>query len=249
MSSYDQNEFHFSIGHERITWGVRLLILACVAVFAGQLVLYIFFDPIVITDPVAFSPDRFMHGWVWMPFTYMFLHSGLAHLFFNMLMLYFFGPDVERFLGTRQFACFYLACGALGVLAKYFPIVFLDAPSDTAVLGASGACSGVLVAFAMIHPDRKVFLFPMPFPINVRAIVLILIVFNLLSALGAHSSMSVATHFGGMLVGFLFMKLWPRMSQWRFRWRISRKGPSKKDLDKMGEDIDNIFRFDDGDRR
>lgn len=257
MSFYGRQEFHLRFGHDTITWAVQWLILVNVAVFAVQLLLVVPFgfgglpgSP--ITDWIEFRANAFLSGYLYTPLTYMFLHSGLAHLFFNMLMLYFFGPDVERALGTRQFLRFYLLCGALGVLANFVTIgyvrMFTDRPADIAVVGASGATLGVLVAFAIVAPERRVFLLPFPFPISSAALVVVIIFLNLITAAQGGTRTSVATHFGGMAVGFLYMKFFPKLTEWRSRWR-RRKGPSSKDLEKLGEEIDNIFKFQDKDRR
>lgn len=251
----------------RITWMVQRLILANAIVFAIQLVA----DPIealllpqywsgyppsgLLTTWLGFQPDLFLGGFIWKPFTYQFLHAGLLHLFLNMLWLFFFGADVERALGSRQFLRFYILCGALGVMATMLPYLLRgDAPS---VSGASGAVMGVMVAFAMIEPDRQFFLFPLPVPITARALVLIVVVMNIITALG-ESSVSVATHFGGMATGYGYMKLLPVFRGWqRERRRQMRERDEARreragggeEYDEVGKMVDNIFKFKDYDDR
>jgi membrane associated rhomboid family serine protease len=168
------------------------------------------------------------------------------HLFMNMLWLFFFGPDVERVLGTRSFFRFYLICGAGGVMATMLPYFLQGEPTN--VVGASGAVMGVMVAFAVAEPDREFFLFPFPWPVNARALVMIVVVMNIISSLGG-TSVSVWTHFGGMAVGYLYMKILPvfiGMKRERRRKDVkSKKSPN----DKVGEAVDNIFKFDDRKRR
>jgi len=72
----------------------------------------------------------------------MYLHNGLLHLFMNMLWLFFFGPEVEHTLGTRQFVRFYILCGMLGVLFTFIPMRLFD--ENVSVAGASGARHGRL---------------------------------------------------------------------------------------------------------
>lgn len=248
-------EDQFRIGHDRITWSVQLLILLSVVVFAAQLLIDIplgnrFLQDVpggLATDWLAFSPVKLFKGLVWLPLTYMFLHAGLSHLFFNMLMLYFFGPDVERVLGTRQFLTFYVLCGVLGVLANFVPIFVFGAHPNISVVGASGATLGVLIAFAVIAPERRIFLFPIPIPLNARALVLIVVVMNLVSALSPGSRTSVATHFGGMVAGYLYMKFRPSLMAFRLKRRS--RTPGKGDLDKLGKEIDNILKFQDRNHR
>lgn len=236
----------------RITQAVQRIILLSSLTFAAQLALDIPFGMLGPANALfapggfparvlAFQPDALLMGGVWKPFTYMFLHAGLLHLFLNMLWLFFFGPDVERVLGTRQFYRFYIICGALGVMATYVTGVFGRA--NASVVGASGAVMGVLVAFAMISPDRQFFLFPLPVPINARAMVLIILAMNVLSALQGGDT-SWETHLGGMLVAFLYMKFLPAFLVWRRKqWRRP-PGKGASEEDDIGEAVNNIFRFD-----
>ncbi len=202
----------------RITWGVQRLILLNVLVFSVQLIVKPFEVWLgmcsLLVDLFGFQPGCFFSGFIWTPFTYQFLHGGLMHLFMNMLWLFVFGPDVERLLGTRQFIFFYSACGVLGVLATVIP--WLLGGHYSVVIGASGAAMGVLVAFAMIDPQRQFFMFPLPVPITAVWLVILVILFNLVTLNAGGSNVSVATHFGGMLAGGLLMKAIPRYRQWRF---------------------------------
>lgn len=252
-------DYTMGFGGGGVTYYVQLLIFANTAVFVVQLLLEIPFGYALmppggrtVLEALAYSNDRLLRGWIWLPFTYMFLHGGLYHLFLNMLQLYFFGPDVERALGTRQFLRFYLFCGVAGALAN-----LAVWGSSVPVLGASGAVLGVLVAFAVIDPDREIFLLPLPFPITARGIVIVLVVINLLNALGGGSGIAVATHFGGMIAGFGYMKLRPVLLQhtWQRRGRNVRKSKTKSakpedaDESKLAQAIDNIFKFQGKDRR
>jgi len=260
MSNYYYTEQHVYDGYDyRITRAVQRLILLNSAVFAVQLLLDVplgggagFAPPGgLIAEALSFQPVSFLVGMVWQPLTYMFLHANLMHLFFNMLWLYFFGPDVERALGTRQFTFFYFLCGALGVMATFVPLAFqVFVPflraQNVSVVGASGAVMGVLIAFAMVNPKRQFFMFPIPAPINAQMLVAIVIVINLLNA-GPGSPTSVATHFGGMAVGYAYMKFIPYFrDRQRAYWQKRRGGAGHKSSkkDTVGEQVDNIFRFD-----
>ena len=251
MNSYQEPQFRFSFG-QRITYSVQLLILLNAAVFVAQLLIDIPFGTLSVHDVpggeslewLAFSPARFLRGLIWLPVTYMFLHSGLMHLFMNMLMLFFLGPDVERVLGTRQFLFFYFLAGIVGVMANFIPIVFFANAPMISVIGASGAVMGVTIAFAMINPERQIYLFPIPIPLTARGMVFFLIAMNLLSAVG-NSPLSVATHFGGMAVGYVYMKYRPVL----FAWQLRRRRPTKKNADEMRDAVDNIFKLHDRDRK
>jgi membrane associated rhomboid family serine protease len=255
MSSYSiHQEWRFAPS-DRVTWAVQRLILLNSAVFAVQLVLDVPFGEAVrnshllvrpgglITNTLAFEPTSLVSMALWKPFTYMFLHGSLMHLFFNMLWLFFFGPEVERALGTRQFIRFYVICGTLSVLASFFSLVF--GGQDPSITGASGAVMAVMVAFAMLNPDRQVFLFPLPIPINMRWMVIMILGFNLLSAFQGGGNVSVATHLGGMGAGYLYMTIVPKIR--RRLWRQNQ--PQHSPMDRLGKAVDNIFDFSEKHRR
>lgn len=266
--TYGSSSFHqFEEGVTpvfRMTHAVQRLILINAAVFATQLVLsipfggnglFVFSAPPggFIIEWLAFRPNQLLMGYVWQPFSYMFLHAGLSHLFMNMIGLFFFGPDVERVLSTRQFYRFFILCGALGVGAEFLlwglriglagegPVV---APS---VIGASGATMGVLVAFATLYPNREMYLFPIPIRLTARAVVIIFVVLNLMSAM-SQNNISWATHFGGMAIGYLYIKFIPQIRDWLDKRKRGVEPPRDK-MDKLGEAIDNIFKFDEEKKR
>ncbi|HQK75425.1 MAG TPA: rhomboid family intramembrane serine protease [Candidatus Hydrogenedentes bacterium] len=259
MTRYSQQyEYRMAPHSGRITLGVQRLLLLSAAVFAVQLVVHMF-EPLVtrtvapLGEPgleilrwFAFDPLRFpWSGFIWQPLTYMFLHAGLLHLFTNLLWLFAFGPDVERALGTRQFVRFYLIVGALAVLATLIT-ARLPLWGGAPVVGASGATMGVLVAFAVVNPDRELILFPIPFRLTAWALVLVVVALNVMSAL-ANDGTSVETHFGGLAAGYAYMKLVP---WWRSLRRRRRKEKVSGDpMDAIGEAVDNIFSYEKEKRR
>lgn len=257
---YERQYNAYTESESRITWAVQRLILFNAVVFAVQLLLDVPFGlPVrmgggvvppggAITEFFAFQPSAFYFGAVWKAFTYSFLHNGLMHLFLNMLWLYFFGPEVERALGSRQFIFFYAVCGTLGVLGTFMPILLGGA--DVSITGASGAAMGVMMAFVVLAPERQFFFFPLPIPINARTLVMMIIAMNIISAL-QDGGTSVATHFGGMAVGYAYMQVAPRFIAWRRAQWISRgrRSRSNNPSDRIGEAVDNIFRFDDKRRK
>ncbi len=151
------------------------------------------------------NPQRILaQPWmVFTAFTYMFLHAGLGHLFFNMLGLFFFGPRLESRLGTKGFLLLYFLSGLGGaafsfLFARQYPVV-----------GASAAVYGVLLGFAMYWPRERIYLW---FVIPVEAwLIAALLVFGSLYAGMNPSAGSRTAHFahlGGLVVGFLFLKWW-----------------------------------------
>jgi membrane associated rhomboid family serine protease len=130
----------------------------------------------------------------------MFLHGSITHILFNMLGLYFFGPRVEERLGTRKFITLYLISGIAGaVLSLFFA-------RNAAVIGASGAVFGVMLAFARFWPDVQI-LFMFFIPVQARIAVIIMTVMALWSGLsGSRSGVADFAHLGGFGGGFLYLK-------------------------------------------
>ncbi len=84
--------------------------------------------------------------------TSMFLHGGWMHLLGNMLFLWIFGNNIEDSMGHARFVVFYLLCGAIAVFAHALP----NPASQVPMVGASGAISGVLGAYLLLHPHARV---------------------------------------------------------------------------------------------
>jgi membrane associated rhomboid family serine protease len=165
--------------------------------------------------------------------SHMFMHGGIAHLFFNMLALVMLGPYVEHYLGGRRFLTLYLVSGfgamGLHVLVWYFDLSSLapelyaqlmqvPASEFTAspyfqkvypVVGASGAVYGVLAAFAFLFPNTRLMLLFPPIPIKAKYLVAGLIAFDLFSGIsGTRTGIAHFAHVGGALFGFLTLLLW-----------------------------------------
>ncbi len=144
---------------------------------------------------------------IWQLFSYMFVHGNTAHLFFNMLGLYFFGVQVEKELGSWEFLVFYLVCGTLAGIGSLF-IYWLFGMHFVFLLGASGALFSVLLAFATIHPRARIFVFGI-LPITASTLVVVYTVMELLFQLNAGRSSNVAhlTHLSGFFFAFLYFVL------------------------------------------
>ncbi len=144
---------------------------------------------------------------IWQFFTYMFLHGGVMHIFFNMLFLWMFGCEVERTLGSKEFLKLYFICGVgAGILHLIFSF-------NSTVMGASGAIYGVMVAFAVLFPERVITLllfFFLPVQLKAKYLVMIFVGISLLS-LGSNDGVAHFAHLGGAAIGFLYLKL-----DWRF---------------------------------
>ncbi|MCZ6856725.1 MAG: rhomboid family intramembrane serine protease [Gemmatimonadetes bacterium] len=180
-------------------WVLRLLVanalvyLLTITVFTGRW----FFEWF------AFSPSLIVQQ-PWTAVTYVFLHGSFFHLAFNMLWLFFFGRDVEDWMGGTAFARYYLLCGLGGAAASF---AFLPIAPVNMVVGASGAVFGVALAFAVRWPDAKMFIFPLPVPIKVKWLVVGFVSLDLLAGLGrASDGIAHFAHLGGFLAGLGYLR-------------------------------------------
>src|SRR5204863_4412597 len=181
----------------RMTLAVQWLLAMNIGVYFLQLTL---FGSDAVYAVLALDPARFPTAW-WTLGTYMFVHAWLAHLAFNMLTLWMFGPRLEQEWGTRSFVQFYLWCGLGGAIAH------LVLAPHSAVIGASGAISGVLVAYALRWPDEEVYLFGV-IPMKSRWLVAAMLAMNIIFALSPSSRIDWTAHVGGMAFGWIFLKLY-----------------------------------------
>ena len=173
---------------------VRRLLIANIAVFFVQ------YTMPAVTDALVFVP-RYALFRPWTIVTYMFLHAGLSHIFFNMLGLYFFGPRVEGRIGSRRFVQLYFIGGVSGALLS---IVF--APS-AAIVGASAAVFGVMLAFAMFWPRDQILIWGI-IPVEVRWLVIITTALAIWSGLnGSRGGVADFAHLGGYLGAWIFLTL------------------------------------------
>ena len=167
----------------------------------------------------AISVEGMLSGMLWQPFTYMWLHGGLMHVFFNMFALWMFGPQLEMAWGSRRFLRFYLICG---VGAGFVILVWnsITVAPEVLTLGASGAIFGVLTGFSLLWPDRTVFIYP--FPVPIRAIWFIPLLFMLQIAMGGGYNVSHAGHLGGVLVAGVMLRReltgYLNLRSLRYRW-------------------------------
>ena len=154
-------------------------------------------------------------------FTSMFMHGGIAHIAGNMLFLWIFGDNIEDRLGHVRYLIFYLLCGVIASLAHVFvTAAFAGEQGDLLVpsLGASGAISGVLGGYILLHPGRRVTVILFRFLTDVPAWVAIGIwfAFQLISGIGMfgggsqRGGVAYGAHIGGFLAGLVLIKFFDR---------------------------------------
>lgn len=146
---------------------------------------------------------------VWRFFTFQFFHADLSHLFSNMLGLFFFGPLVESYWGSRRFLAFYLLCGIAGA-ALYMLLllagVLIGSPY-VPLVGASAGIFGVLVAAAFIAPNITVMLLFPPIPMQLKYLAMIMLGIAVYTTFtNGQNAGGEAAHLGGAILGFVFMQ-------------------------------------------
>jgi len=204
-----------------LTPAVKGLIIANCSVYALQLIT-LRFGGGGIESLFALTPTLMWEKkWLWQIVTYMFLHApGWAfHLVLNMLMLWMFGPEVERAWGSSRFLKYYFVCGLGAALATCLTFY------KSTTYGASGAVLGVLLAFAMLNPDRIIY-FWLIFPMRATSFVLLFAAIELVQLMSLPDGVAHTAHLGGMLSGWLYLKrAWKVpdfVSELRWRWRRRR---------------------------
>lgn len=190
-------------GFQLMPPAIKTIILVNVAVFLLQL------------TPFGDAISAFCSLWpvgsgnfrIWQPVTYMFLHGGTTHLFFNMFALWMFGAEIETQWGTRQFNIYYFVCGIGAAIVNL--LATMGNPYPT--VGASGAIYGVLLAFGMMFPNRYIFLYFL-FPVKAKYFIAGYALIEFVSgfgsrSMGSGSNIAHFAHLGGMLIGFLYISI------------------------------------------
>ena len=185
-----------------VTRTIKVLVFVNVGVFILQMLARLL-DTNVIDIYFGLVPALITHEFmVWQLVTYMFLHGGVFHIFFNMLTLYMFGNDLERYWGTRRFLNYYFITGIGAGVCSW--IVSVNSMSVT--IGASGALYGLLLAYGLLYPNRIVYL-NFLLPVKVKWLVMIMGAIAFFSSIsGDEPGVANIAHLGGMLVGYLFLK-------------------------------------------
>jgi membrane associated rhomboid family serine protease len=202
--SYSPYASSFSFGPGPVSTALKALIGANVVMFVLTTLVQSLIPRLGLVP--AFVLHQF---WIWQLVTYMFLHGGIFHILFNMLALWMFGAELERIWGTRYFLKFYfvtgVGAGLLTVLFSLLPFDFAQHLQRSIVIGASGAIYGLLLAYALYFPDRPIYMYFL-FPIPAKVFVAIMGGIAFLSSLSDAGGVANATHLGGLLVAYLFLK-------------------------------------------
>jgi membrane associated rhomboid family serine protease len=175
----------------------------------------------------------------WRLVSYQFLHGNLLHIVLNMLALFFFGPTLERHWGSRRFTFFYLGCGIVAGLSFLLLMAF-GVVGPNPLLGASGAILGVLVACAILFPQTIVFLFIIPMPIRVLAVVMALMYVVNIIAKGPNAG-GDAAHLGGMAAGAAYILLLPKLERFKLKLHAQSWEKRMDESRKLRFEVDRIL--------
>jgi membrane associated rhomboid family serine protease len=163
-------------------------------------------------DPFALYPLQPIDGHVyfrfWQLVTYSFLHGSFQHLFFNMFALWMFGKEIERYMGPLRFLACYFASVVTAALSQLFvPMLFGAPPAPT--IGASGGVFGLLLAYAVMFPRRKLILLILPIPLPAWLFAILYAGLELvLGVTGAQTGVAHFAHLGGMVGSALVLLQW-----------------------------------------
>jgi membrane associated rhomboid family serine protease len=181
---------------------------------------------------------------IWRVITYQFLHANVMHLVFNLLVLYFMGPFVERTWGSKAFIKFYLICGAAGGIV-YTLLALLNILPVGGMVGASGAIYGIMAALAVMYPQMKILLWGI-IPMTMVRLVILLVVVSLITIAFGSNVGGEAAHLSGLGMGFLYVKYQPwivrrRMEKSKGAWahKINQERAFRQEVDRI---LDKVHR-------
>lgn len=183
-----------------------------------------------------YPPDAIGNFWIWQLVSYMFLHSisDPWHLIFNMLVLWMFGSEVEKAMGTKKFLLLYFTAGVFaGVCCCLFT-------PNNPIVGASGAIFAIEVAFAMFFPNSMVFFYF--FPIKAKYLVMLFAAFTIINCILPKSGhVAHFAHLGGLLYGFLFIKYSSGITVMFKNWAERKKLNASREHENLQEKVDLIL--------
>ena len=145
----------------------------------------------------------------WQCISYLFLHGGLLHLFFNMLGLWFLGRDLEHLWGKHNFLKYYFVVGiGSGIITVLYNNFYVSPENIRPIVGASGAIYGLLLSYGILFPNRILYIYGI-FPVKVKNAVLFLGGIAFFYSITLHSDgISHITHLAGIIIGFIYLQYW-----------------------------------------
>ena len=216
-----------------VTRTVKLLIIANVAVYLLQVVEQIIGSNVLVTY-FGLIPRRVTQElMVWQFVTYMFLHGGVFHIFFNMLTLFMFGNELDRYWGARRFLRYYFLTGIGAGVCSW--LVAMNA--FAVIIGASGAIYGLLLAYGLLYPNRIVYL-NLLIPVKVKWLVIFMGAVSFISSVtGGEPGVAHVAHLAGMLVGLVYLKGGVWLGQYQHHQQQRKREELKKQFEVYYGDV------------
>jgi rhomboid family protein len=188
------------VSFERLPKVTKTLIMISVAGYLISLPMSIRFIYYFGLVPVLVTHKLFL----WQLVTYMFLHGGLMHLALNMFMLWMFGSIIETAWGSKEFLKYFFITGIGAALLH----TAITPNSVIPAIGASGAIFGILMAFGLMFPDARLYLYFL-FPITGRQLTILLILMEFFASFKHNSHIANIAHLGGLLTGYVYIRWYP----------------------------------------
>ena len=244
---------------------VRTLIFINVGVFIAQSLLMLIDHDLADASVyyLALTPYILVHKYyVWQLVTYAFLHAGVSHIFFNMLVLWMFGSTMEGYWGSRHFTFFFFACAIGGALLNVgMGMMHYFGAGRFPTVGESGAGMGIMVAYALTFGNNMIYVLPLPFPIKAKYLVAVFFAMDVLGAIrGEGGGVAYFVHIGGAVTAYFLVRYGSRrrsgydysmseryyqsrniLSNWFTRWK--RRQAAKK-FEVYMREIDREKHFD-----
>jgi membrane associated rhomboid family serine protease len=215
----------------RFPAGLKWLLIVNIAIFALPILFQRVFAPVL--DNFGLVPAEVVQAFaLWQLVTYMFIHVGFSHILWNMLALWLFGAELERLWGTPRFLRFYFACGIFAGLTV-IAAAYVFGGVNIKTVGSSGAIYGILVAYAVMFPERTIllgFLIPIKSKYFVAIIGGIVFLQSYMATVGGQGSgVAVLAHLGGLVAGFLMLRgrrlrgqIWQPVTSSYKQWKLQR---------------------------
>ncbi len=192
----------------------RQLVVVNVAIFFLLLLLQYGAPGIAQSVITYFSltPALLLHGWVWQLVTYSFLNTGVLHVAFNMLTLWFIGSFLENSKGCRWLLDLYFLCtiggGLVGSALSFTHLLHADPRYGT--MSSDAAIFGLLAAFAALFGDLEMYMFPLPVAVKAKYLVIVYMLIEVAFLLSGGPPLAYFTILSGAAIGYLFARQAPR---------------------------------------
>ena len=220
---YTSQGYRNSLKQSTNNSGVVLLLIINIAIFIFLEVLlkfnyelyYLLFHNLsLVSRDIMLNSTTIQQFQPWQCLTYLFLHGGLMHLFFNMLGLWFLGRDLEMLWGKENFLKYYFTVGiGSGIITVLYNIQYIHPDSIRPIVGASGAIYGLLLAYGVLFPNRVLYIYGI-FPVKVKNAVIVMGLISFFYSITLEiSGISHITHLAGIIVGLLYLKYWTHIKQ------------------------------------